>query len=126
MGRLVPNFGKGGSVGVSFVLLCLSSVRKWYTFTLPDKANTPARNFGIWQKYWAGPLPNGQSSRVHPNRWGSRMHPNRRGSRVYPNGWGSRARPGWGRRCAGALPSQLALRAAPPSTHLRLILREQK
>ena len=109
MGRLVPNFGEGGSVGVSFVLLCLSSVRKWYTFTLPDKANTPARNFGIWQKYWAGPLPNGQSSRVHPNRWGSRMHPNRRGS-----------------RCAGALPSQLALRAAPPSTHLRLILREQK
>jgi hypothetical protein len=25
-----------------------------YTFFFADEANTPARNFQIWQKYWAG------------------------------------------------------------------------
>jgi hypothetical protein len=45
MGWTVPNFGKGGSIGVSdfgvsFVQFCV-----WYIFFLPDKANEPAKNF---------------------------------------------------------------------------------
>ncbi len=62
--------------------------------------------------------PNWLGQRVYPNHQGSRMHPNYCGSQVLPNGWGSwihpngpgsQVWPGWGRRCALALPSQIAL-----------------
>ena len=62
MGRLVPNFGKGGSIGESefpFVLfwsvfwpvLCKGTVHLF----LLDKTNNPLKKFQIWQKHWAGP-----------------------------------------------------------------------
>ena len=65
MGRLVPNSGEGGGVGdcwrfwlkwffpLLFVLDC--HPKGFGTLFLPDKGNTPARNFQIGQKYWAGP-----------------------------------------------------------------------
>jgi hypothetical protein len=54
----------------------------------------------------------GRDSRVYPNGRGSERTLTGRGSRVYPKGRGSQVRPGWGRRCARALPpSRLALHA---------------
>ena len=56
MGRLVPNFGEGGSMGFWLILVEVFFFN-WYTFfCLPDKANTPARNFWIWQKIGLDPL----------------------------------------------------------------------
>ncbi len=68
---------------------------------------TPPQMRPIWlgQQVYS----NHQGSRMHPNYRGSRVHPNNRGSWMHPNGGASRVWPGWGRRCAGALPSWLAL-----------------
>ena len=57
MGWLVPNFGKGGSIGDSdFWFWSVFGTKSVHLF-LPFEADTPARNFRIWQKYWAGPPP---------------------------------------------------------------------
>jgi hypothetical protein len=51
----VPKFGKGGSVGDSgFWCWSVFGTESVHLF-LPFKANTPARIYRIWQKYWAGP-----------------------------------------------------------------------
>jgi hypothetical protein len=62
--------------------------------------------------------PNYRGSHVYPNYRGSRTQPQLSGllhatlaAACNPNGRGSRVRPGWGRRCAWALPLRHALRA---------------
>ncbi len=68
---------------------------------------TPLQMRLNWSRQWV--YPNHQGSKMGTNYVGSQMHPNGWGSWMHPNSWGSQTWPGWGRRCAQALPSRLTL-----------------
>ena len=61
------------------------------------------------------PISNPTPRQTHPNWLGQLMHPYSRGSWTHPNNQGSWPRPGWGRRCARALPSRLTANLINPN-----------